>query len=308
MAPIGFRNLGNTCYLNALTQVLLRGLFAYHNRTSTAITPQQLPPGSSVNICNLSIGKAFATLYEVVRKLEQEHKTPACVTPVAFVRAVLANTTVPSLRRRGSQQDAHELLLLLVDSSPRLRCLSQFTFASLVFGSERSRTNWTSHHISVHLGSSISTVLKQTMETYDILEDGREKRMCLTSPPLLLMVHLRRWHPLTHRKLTNPVTIDGKVRLQVYSDSDVCVMKSKKHHAHPTRVCEYELIGIVHHLGTSANCGHYVSHVNSGTPTAPTWYHCNDSHVKPCTSPIDCPSKTAYICMYRLHASTSVSP
>lgn len=288
--PPGLRNLGNTCYLNAMIQVLLRGVYG----TTT------MPVDQSSNV-DAAVGAAFVTLYRVVKKLK--HRENVCITPSALVQSVQRNGSIPSLRRRGRQQDAHELLLLLLDSCAGLHSMTEFSFASLLWSQDTtqpSRTDWMSHHLSVQLSTSIRAAVEDALEKDEGLDGGCMKRTCLLTLPPLLIIHLRRWHPTTRRKLSTPVHIDGLLRLSTYEETDVVEMTCPLQPRIPAnQTWEYDLVGVVYHLGPSARCGHYVAAVRSRTRES-LWYNCDDQRVSPCESPIDCSSNTAYICAYRL--------
>ena len=56
---------------------------------------------------------------------------------------------------------------------------------------------------------------------------------------------------------------------------------------------KYELYGVINHLGTTVNCGHYVSFVKRGV----TWYKCDDATVHKIDD-IPMLSDDAYILVY----------
>ena len=55
----------------------------------------------------------------------------------------------------------------------------------------------------------------------------------------------------------------------------------------------YELCGVINHLGTTVNCGHYISFVKRDV----TWYKCDDATVQTIDD-IPILSDDAYILVY----------
>ncbi len=65
------------------------------------------------------------------------------------------------------------------------------------------------------------------------------------------------------------------------------------------RKCEYELTGIISHLGTSATSGHYTAFVRKPGSDGPlNWFHMDDSFVEPVTEKTVLKQKDAYVLFY----------
>lgn len=65
------------------------------------------------------------------------------------------------------------------------------------------------------------------------------------------------------------------------------------------RECEYELTGIISHLGSSATSGHYTAFVRKPGSEGPlNWFHMDDSFVEPVTEKTVLRQKDAYVLFY----------
>jgi len=111
-----------------------------------------------------------------------------------------------------------------------------------------------------------------------------QKQMTIFEPPLILIVHLKRFesNPLGSGKINKPIMFKPKISLDPFM--------SYKHH----EGVNYSLYGVLVHSGFSMDAGHYYSYIKSPSGV---WYQMNDTHVRR-TSLSEVLSQKAYILFY----------
>ena len=275
--PIGLHNMGNTCYMNALLQILF----------SIRIYSESSPPRLT------SFERVLRQLQATERRARYTQETTnvtICLKPTSLLNAIHIDSSAGVLRRQGHQQDAHELLLFLLLKCADLRRLTTFKFGTCVYDKTNtySRTRWDACHLTLPLSTSIADMIHLNF-TPDVLEDDRMKHTILHTNPRILVIHLRRWSAHTLKRNAATVRIDTTLTLQVWnSDTPQWIT--------------YDLFGIVHHFGNSATHGHYIADIMSDG----MWYRCNDTQITRGSWTLPIHSTTAYICAYRQRTHTEL--
>ncbi len=218
----------------------------------------------------------------------------------------------------GRQEDAHEYLITLLDclkeeilkvNGVRL-CdgeIADSTYISRIFGGSycnqlkctkckyKSITYNNFLDLSLNVGGGINSI-KAGIDSFckeERLSSGNEwkcdgckkkvqavKEMKIHAVPNVLIVHFNRFSFDRYAgKISKP--IDFKMNLQVYSNEE-------------NKNVDYELFGVIEHLGSSVHSGHYVAYVKGSNGL---WHEMNDERVN-VVSVDHVPKKKAYILFY----------
>ena len=231
-------NLGHTCFINSIIQCLSH-------------LPEFIVDES------IRLNREYMDLW---RLMQQGHR---CITPSRFVN-ILYNTLKLD---RNQQQDAHELLVMMLDA---MNYSSRGTHTTIIEqNGQESRTDTTFLTLEIPITSS---TLDECMTHYCAPEtvewNGGQaiKRTEIQMPPLLFIT-LKRFTS-KNKKNTDMVKI-------------------------PLMYKDYELKAVCNHSGTT-NGGHYTA-----TVLLDKWYEFNDESV----SVVDSPSTPrAYCLMFRKKA------
>ncbi|CAE6470212.1 unnamed protein product [Rhizoctonia solani] len=300
----GFNNAGNTCFLNSVLQCLLH----IPPLLNIILAHQHDKPGFCM-ICLLQ-GLARASFL---------NKKRGAWTIINNINKIAKGM------RQGRQEDAHEFLRYSVDALQRSalaiysststkhpnpnkipHALAETSWVHSIFGGRlRSRVSCrTCHHCSDTFDSlldlsieivrvnSLANALSQFVKP-EVLsgEDAyrcekckkpvtAEKFMTVHEAPVCLTIHLKRFSPIG-RKIGHQMSYPEVLDLQKFMSEG---QKGKT----------YMLNGVISHLGSGPNSGHYTAHVKGADGR---WTAMDDDLVTPCSSP-PLNLKNAYVLFY----------
>jgi ubiquitin C-terminal hydrolase len=299
-APIGFSNLGNTCYLNATIQCMLNVPAFVHEIQKNAENSKET-----------SVTRALS---EIVK--QGENKESVTLTSLARVKSAL-ECHFPSVFAGTNQQDAHECFVRILEAlelehPDSYECPFSFNV------SVEMRCKNCKHKTLIEEGGNVDIGLDlpsscpeelsiERLLTVRYFKAERIHKNCdgcgdkdvvhglrrrLLTHPKALVIHLKRFvfhAPTTTTKTSSrwaPTFSKNASIVQVPQNlSRTSLMISSG--------TDMSLSGIVHHHGSRVESGHYIADVYR-EPSS--WYRCNDSIVT--KAPPSLASSTCYMAMY----------
>ena len=290
----GFENVANTCWLNSIVQMLLHSEKFVHALNSVH-TPLDLP------LFNAGLEKLFGTgILNELAHIKDAYYGGERMYTLDKLREVMS-LVGPNAFSFGIMQDAHEGLRAVLGSLPDALVDADLLPGQLgvdLFGIEKlSMCEFTvcSDSVSnteqlVELGVSIPQVGSLLMELLvDELKSEEVVRKCaecgcegtgtlsswITKLPPILIVHLKRFDQFGNK-------IETSVEIPV-----VMNFAEIEGYTHGF----YKLVGIVHHMGTTAIGHYYTDFAFDGT-----WFRANDARISNKPPTLDGP--TPYILLY----------
>ena len=281
-AVSGLKNLGNTCYLNAVLQCLwlVVSRVGLLRRYTTVLT---LASGAD------GVEKEFWIL---MNKMSSPAST--LISPQSL-RSALGRSYKWILN--GRQQDAHEMLMILLEKVTRLEktvsglmredleCQSCFqkspstgVFSCISIDIPKTVRS----HASVHLVKCIEEAFADEMimdNEWSCSCGGKsaQKSSRVQVFPSILLIHLKRF-VLTrqgYRKNHALIKLPETFRMQNQE--------------------QYRVIAVVNHAGASMNSGHYTADIQTER-----WEHCDDARVTNCGQLKDCSSEVYILVCERI--------
>lgn len=248
----GLKNRGNTCFLNAVLQCLLR-------------TAPILRTGHR---CDTPQFCAFCALKRLSRC------SGGSVLPMEFLTNL---TAIGQQFKLGRQEDAHEFLTCLMGKLEPRDCLRQVMEGSIASYLQclecgySSRTTESFWDLSLELSACTLTRCLRKFCSEEVLEANRfscpqcrnvstcTKQLTIATAPQVLILHFKRF---TNQGEKNKKTVTFPLALGLDT-------------ADGSKV-RYSLYGVIVHDGQSCASGHYFSYVRWEDGT---WYEVNDSKV-----------------------------
>jgi len=300
LRSFGLRNLGNTCYANAVIQALLH---------TPPLVLKALSDGCASATPHTGFFDAMAAFVRLCRQLLVVRPSGTnAVAPTEIIR------NLPAICRRyrvGRQEDAHEFLRFLLESIARScsrrgerRLPSQQVSSDELVASDCNHgTGWitrifggllrsrvicrtcqhksyrTERFLDLSLDFRQSASISKCLEHFAATEllAGRnrydcaachgysdaEKQIRIRQAPVVLTLHLKRFHAL--RKLSGVVRFSEWLDLRPYMAEEFV--------AGPVM---YRLFAVIVHEGHSLSSGHYYAFVRSASGA---WLRCDDEHL-----------------------------
>ncbi|KAI3809659.1 hypothetical protein L1987_19256 [Smallanthus sonchifolius] len=300
--PLGFRNLGNTCYLNAVLQCL----------TYT-------PP-----LANFCLRLQHSASCESLSQQDKKSDCPFCLLEKRIARSLSVDLALDTpgkfiggLKlfaehfRLGRQEDAHEFLRYVIDAchttSLRLKKLQQQkrkfvsngggdscsggTVVKEIFGGALqsqvkclacgNESNKVDEIMDISIDVLNSSSIREAFQKFFQPEtlDGNNKYKCesckklvaarkqmsILQTPNILVIQLKRFEGIYGRKIDKAITFEEMLVLSSF-------MCKTSQDPHP----EYKLFATIVHSGCSPDSGHYYAYIKDAIGR---WYCCNDSYV-----------------------------
>jgi len=357
--PRGMYNLGNTCFMNATLQCLVH--VPPFSQSIAAL------PGTSYQRKgkkNLAHGGQLITMllrgvtrmaHGIVALEKNEPPKTNAITPKTIHKAITTRKTNGYNFRPGRQEDAHELLVHLLDQmhegelnaagiNPQasgwrdrlpLPRLDETTFIHRIFGGylrsqlKCNKCGYKSNTYDPFLDlalevskkhiDSLSSAFreftqKETLDSNNRWKcSGCKKNVCPTKhlsifrPPLSLCITLKRFEfgkggggggmkgwgwGFGHRNNKGFKYGNGgsKIQKKIHFPAHMSLPLSDG------RICQYELNGMIVHVGSSATTGHYTSFVKR--PGNNQWCYMDDSHVERVSEQTVLKQRDAYVLFY----------
>ncbi|KAI3702716.1 hypothetical protein L6452_28466 [Arctium lappa] len=300
--PLGFRNLGNTCYLNSVLQCL----------TYT-------PP-----LANFCLQLQHTAFCDATVQLEKKSGCAFCLLEKRIVRSLSIDLTLDTpgkiiggLKifaehfRFGRQEDAHEFLRYVIDAC-HTTCLGSkklqqqghriltngggnsyggSTVVKEIFGGALqsqvkclacgNESNKVDEIMDISIDVYNSSSLKDALQNFfqpEILDGDNKykcdncrklvaarKQMSMLQAPNILVIQLKRFEGIFGGKIDKPITLEEVLGLSSF-------MCPASQDPHP----EYKLFATIVHSGLSPDSGHYYAYIKDAIGR---WYCCNDSYV-----------------------------
>jgi len=274
--PVGFYNVGNSCYINAVLQALFN-----------------IPDlRDQINGLDLDDEPSYMT---ALKQLFQTAGPPAEESLQNFRTLVFEDEDTP-LVGKAAQQDAQEFLNFILDrlNWRPLTLSNRYEYEEEIYNSQ---TEESTHHFSVPIDGEDS--FQGTLDSFFALADMKadkkpfkladsvfatawQQAICIQAPlPNYLIVHLKRFRN-NGTKITTP--------LEFPQDEQVTIQDEEGNHV------TYEIVAFINHHGQTSRSGHYTADVRNFQGEQ-QWIHCDDDKLTT-RAPLN-PASDAYIVVLR---------
>lgn len=260
--PIGLKNLGFSCYLNAILQILFQ---IPEIRDSIALNPEK---PILKQLKELLDRKTASESESILRSLREE----------IFLRAGSLAFWTEGVDRKFAQQDAFEAFTFITEilNWYPMKLASRLRWGDISNIVESYQTNHLSLAIEkgdqIDLQFLICNFFKEEHIEGEVFCDIKGTRyrsdqwrksfqICIF--PEYFLLQLSRYD-YDRNKITTPIALKDTVWLP---DGEKKV--------------EYEIAALVNHHGSTMGSGHYTADVKvAGSEGKAHWFHCDDSNVK----------------------------
>ncbi|OQS02907.1 ubiquitin-specific protease, partial [Thraustotheca clavata] len=302
--PCGLRNLGATCYVNSMVQVLFMDL-AFRR----AVHEWEPSESNKVDAARLGQMQALQRLFAFL-----QFSASSYVDPQEFSNTLNLDESI--------QQDAHEFTKLLLSHLQSIFVFSKhkphWNFINSHFRGNmkyvtmcqrcKTETSSTGSYYDLSLNirghTTIQDSFQQSFTAPEFLE-GDNRYFCtacdakqnatrsiqLESMPPVLTLHLMRFvydmKTMTRRKVQDAIEINSVLTVS----SDI----------------KYRLVAVLNHTGTTAHAGHYTATIYC--PDVHEWFTFNDTEVTKAKVGNTISSKEAYMLIYsRMDSVIAIVP
>lgn len=279
--PVGLKNIGNSCYMNAILQALFNV-----SEIRSKIKAEQKDGHQIVKILSSIMNETNMDKSEGLLK--------------RFRKEVFKIKGKGELvQGEYAQHDAQEFLRIILDLL-KWKPVKTHTYFTTKVGNRSSKTQLESHisialkdknnfqeTLNLHFATEQMKADGILISTYKAVFDGKahkfrewQQAIRLEAPfPDNLIVHLKRFDN-DRRKINQPIQFPANGLVEIKSGDNKI---------------SYEIMAYVNHLGTSSSGGHYTSHIkNDRDPVGKErWIHCDDGDVGE-SQPLN-PEKEAYL-------------
>ncbi|CAF0791822.1 unnamed protein product [Adineta steineri] len=309
----GLKNMGNTCYMNVILQMLanITVLKDWISRNDHRTTCQQS------EIC------ALCWIEETLKGMHQKCKNelkPGLV-PVYEPKSFYEKLEVLSSQfKKGTQQDCMELLLSLFNHTKESSILFDiFKFQSQrVTQCEKCKTSEpgpieNNTIMQCSIPQPIVCSLEDCLDSYcekELLtgdnayqcdtcnsKQDAETKIEICSTPQVLLIALKRFQANNQGKLHSAVTYEEVLHLDNWL-SKYCSAKITKNHK------IYHLSAVIIHRGNGMESGHYICYVKNEITNE--WYEANDDSFKKAEFVFDMKKEVCLLCYVRSDLSKSI--
>lgn len=290
--PVGFRNLGNTCYLNSVLQCL----------TYTPPLANFCLRNQHSSVCESCNGHCPFCLVEkrITKSLNSDIPLDAPLKIQSSLELFAKHF------RSGRQEDAHEFLRYLIEACNDV-CVKLYkardsqggeasksepdTIIKDIFGgvlqsqvkclSCGAESNKMDEIMDISLDILHASSLKEAFCRYfqSELLDGNNKYRCekckklstarkqmsIFQAPNVLVIQLKRFEDIYGGKIDRNIIFEERLALSGHMCRDSQDVRP-----------EYTIFGTIVHSGYSQDSGHYYAYVKDANSH---WYCCNDAHV-----------------------------
>ncbi|CAI2361372.1 unnamed protein product [Moneuplotes crassus] len=348
--PIGLSNIGNTCFANSVLQCMMHTPEMVDFVGSSNKNPELTKKSDEkeMNSDTTILPKRAARLRRMASFVGFDNPTQYCCAYCGikeifdemknsfrdYILPMGMNDIIKKVFGEdveiGTQQDAHEFLIMLLHSLEGSKCLNKskkddedYCFEihdkkkelnSIFEGSfssniscQKCRNNNKNHQKFQDINLEIKATFDECMRYYFSPEklEGENKYECencdkytnavksigLKDAPLNLIISFKRFDKFGD-KIKSDLKYPAKFNLNDYISEPL----SRRRISSGDKL--YELYAVINHEGKNSHCGHYTSFIKSFNGK---WYHCDDCRV--CKIRNEAPVKNsakAYILFYRL--------
>ncbi len=276
--PLGYRRVGNTCYMIASFQLLFN-----------------IAPFRDLVTQKKSASNLTKALYPLLQEKETDN-TVALITTIRTQVFQVASQDIlkvdEGVDRLTAQHDAHEFLEFILEQLQ----WPTFSTRTKFITSKGSRYSNNESHRILSLPLSGAT-FQETIDAYFTAEQRDDKEA-----PYRAKFGGKKYHFTKWQQQPEMITLPGFLFVQLKRFNNEGVKNSTRILFPPNGIviigaAQYEIVGFVNHHGRYAVSGHYTADIkNLRDPDQEQWVHCDDDSLRENT-PNDPPTKAYLIAL-----------